>query len=117
MHIRYGHLWQGEATSSVMPTITRLTPPAELGPAARIAQAAGVWKSGMTAQTAAEATAAALDNLYQKIGMPTQLRGLGIPQNDLPLLANDTLKNFNANPGDRPGNHTAHMLELLRAAW
>jgi hypothetical protein len=49
--------------------------------------------------------------------MPTQLRGLGIPQNDLPLLANDTLKNFNANPGDRPGNHTAHMLELLRAAW
>jgi alcohol dehydrogenase class IV len=117
LHIRYAHLWQGEATSSVMPTITRLTPPAELGPAARIAQAVGVWTDGMTAQAAAEATASALDNFYQKIGMPTQLRGLGIPQDDLPLLANDTLKNFNANSGERPENQTAQMLELLRAAW
>ena len=35
----------------------------------------------------------------------------------LPLLAQDTLKNFNANPGDRPADYTARMLALLEAAW
>ena len=49
--------------------------------------------------------------------MPARLRELDIPQDELPLLANDTLKNFNANPGDRPADYTTQMLKLLRAAW
>ncbi len=117
LHIRYGHVWQGESTSSVTPTVTRLIPPDDIGVAARIAAALGVWKDGMTCQAAAEATADALDQLYRKTGMPTRLRELDIPQDELPLLANDTLKNFNANPGDRPEDYAAQMLELLRAAW
>ena len=117
LHIRYGHVWQGEATASVMPTVTRRTSPADIGTAARIARALGVWNKGMTAQAAAEATAAALDDLYQNIGMPSRLRELQIPRGELPLLASDTLKNFNANPGDRPENYTAQMLDLLHAAW
>ena len=117
LHIRYGHVWQGEATASVMPTVTRRTPPADIGTAARIARALGVWNKGMTAQAAAEATAAALDDLYQNIGMPSRLRELQIPRGELPLLASDTLKNFNANPGDRPEDYTAQMLDLLHAAW
>ena len=117
LHIRYGHVWQGESTSSVMATVTRLTPPEDIAPAARIAAAIGVWQDGMTGQAAAEATAAALDDLYRQIGMPARLRELDIPQDELPLLANDTLKNFNANPGDRPVDYTTQMLKLLRAAW
>jgi alcohol dehydrogenase class IV len=117
LHIRYDHVWQGESTSSVMATVTRLAPPDDIASAARIAEAIGVWKDGMTGPAAAEATAAALDDLYRRIGMPTRLRELDIPRDELPLLANDTLKNFNANPGDRPEDHAARMLELLRAAW
>lgn len=117
LHIRYDHVWQGESTSSVMPTVTRLTPPGDIAPAAKIADALGVWRDGMTSQAAAEATAAALDDLYRRIGMPSRLRELDIPQDELPLLANDTLKNFNANPGDRPADYAAQMLDLLRAAW
>ena len=51
------------------------------------------------------------------IGMPARLRDVDIPKAELPLLAQDTLKNFNANPGDRPDDYSARMLRLLEAAW
>ncbi len=117
LHIRYDHVWQGESTSSVIPTVTRLTPPEDVAVAARIADAIGVWKDGMTAETAADATATALEALYRRIGMPAKLRDLDIPRGELSLLAEDTLKNFNANPGDRPGDYAGRMLRLLEAAW
>ncbi len=117
LHIRYDHVWQGEATSAVMPMVTRLRPPQDTDVAARIAQALGVWQEGMSAAAAAEATGAALDSLYRDIGMPSRVHELDIPAADLPLLAQDTLKNFNANPGNRPGDYTNQMLTLLQAAW
>jgi alcohol dehydrogenase class IV len=117
LHIRYDAVWQGESTTAVMPTVTRLTPPDDLTVARRIADAIGVWQDGMTAETAAEATAAALDALYDRIGMPKRLHQLDIPREDLPLLAQDTLKNFNANPGARPDDYVEQMLGYLEASW
>ncbi len=117
LHIRYHHVWQGESTSSVMPTVTRLTPPENIATAQQIADALGVWRDGMSSVDAAEATADELDAIYRGVGMPARLRDVDIPKADLPLLAQDTLKNFNANPGDRPDDNTAQMLSLLEAAW
>ncbi len=117
LHIRYDHVWQGESTTSVMPTVTRLTPPEDIAVAKRIAAAIGVWQDGMTAEGAAQATATALDALYDRIGMPKRLHQLNIPRDDLPLLAEDTLKNFNANPGARPDGYVDRMLGYLEAAW
>jgi len=117
LHIRYDHVWQGEATSSVMPVVTRLTPPAEVDVAARIAEALGVWREGMSSREAAEATADRLEAIYRDIDMPTRVHELDIPQADLPLLAQDTLKNFNANPGLRADDYQEQMLKLLQAAW
>jgi alcohol dehydrogenase class IV len=117
LHIRYHHVGQGEATSAVMPVVTRLTPPEELEVAARIATALGVWQDGMSSAAAAAATAAALDAFYRSIGMPTRVHELDIPQDHLALLAHDTLKNFNANPGARSEGYVDEMLQLLQAAW
>jgi alcohol dehydrogenase class IV len=117
LHLRYDHVWQGEATSAVMPTATRLTPPQDAESAARIAQALGVWREGMSAEDATAATADALDGFYRSIGMPTRVGELAIPEADLPLVARDTLKNFNANPGLRPEGYVGEMLRLLQAAW
>jgi alcohol dehydrogenase class IV len=117
LHLRYDHVRQGEATSAVMPTITRLTPPHDVNAAARIAEALGVWKEGMSSAAAAVATADALEALYRAIGMPTRVRDLAIPEGDLPQLARDTLKNFNANSGARPDSYVDEMLQLLQAAW
>jgi alcohol dehydrogenase class IV len=55
--------------------------------------------------------------MTQYPGMPIRLHELDMPQADLPRLAQDTLKNFNANPGQRPDDYTARMLRLLQAAW
>jgi alcohol dehydrogenase class IV len=117
LHIRYDHVRQGEATSAVVPTVTRLTPPRDVSVAARIAEALGVWKEGMSSEAAAAATAEALESLFSSIGMPTRVRALDIAESELPLLARDTLKNFNANPGARSDDYVGEMLQLLRAAW
>jgi len=65
----------------------------------------------------AAAVADALEAFYRRIDMPARVRDLGIPEADLPLLARDTLKNFNANRGERPADYVDQMLELLRACW
>ena len=49
--------------------------------------------------------------------MPVRLSELSIPQEELALLANDTLKNFNANPGARSEDYVERMLSLLKACW
>ncbi len=117
LHIRYHHVWQGEATSSVLPVVTRLTPPQDAASTARIAAALEVWQDGMSAEEATAATAEALESLYRSIGMPIRLHELDIPKQELPLLARDTLKNFNANPAVRAADYTDKMLALLQAAW
>jgi alcohol dehydrogenase class IV len=100
-----------------MPVVTRLTPPEDPEVATRIATALGVWRTGMSAGEATAVTADALDAFYHSIGMPTRVHQLDIPQDDLPLLARDTLKNFNANPGARSEGYVDEMLRLLQAAW
>ena len=47
----------------------------------------------------------------------SRVRDLEIPEDELPLLARDTLKNFNANRGERPPNYVDQMLDLLRDCW
>ena len=117
LHLRYDHVRQGEATSAVIPTVTRLMPPPDVSIAARIAEALGVWQEGMSSEVAAAGTADALVSLYRSIDMPTRVRDLAIPEDDLPQLARDTRKNFNANSGARADTYVDEMLQLLRAAW
>ena len=117
LHIRYHHIGQGEATSAVTPTVTRLTAPPHLDRASRMATALGVWQEGMSAESATAATANALETFYTSIGMPTRVRQLDVSEADLPLLAEDTRKNFNANPGVRSDESIREMLRLLQAAW
>lgn len=117
LHIRYHHVGQGEATSAVLPTVTRLTPQEDAAATAQIAQALEVWQQGMHCDAATSAIADALEGFYKTIGMPTCLRDLDIQEADLPLLASDTQKNFNANPGTRSEGYVEEMLRLLRAAW
>jgi hypothetical protein len=50
--------------------------------------------------------------------MPTRLRQLGIPREDLRAIANETVKNFNANAGVRsPAEQAEVALRLLEAAY
>jgi len=50
--------------------------------------------------------------------MPVRLRTLGIPREELPAVAKETVKNFNANAGARsPEAQVAEALALLEEAY
>lgn len=117
LHLRYDHVGQGEATSAVLPSVLRRLAGTDGNGVARMAEALGVRSNGMLGPAAAGAAADALEAFYRSIGMPARLRDLQIPEADLPLLARDTLKNFNANPGERPADYVEQMLDLLHACW
>jgi alcohol dehydrogenase class IV len=62
--------------------------------------------------------AESLEALYTRVGAPTQLRQLQIPREDLHNIAKDTVKNFNANAGQRsPAAQIEDAIRLLEAAY
>ena len=118
LHIRYPHVGQGESTSVVHASAMRLAAEVELQPARQAAEALGVWRDGMDGKTAANAVAETLEIIYTKTGVPTRLRQLDIPQDDLINIAKETVKNFNFNAGARSADDQIQdSLKLLEAAW
>jgi alcohol dehydrogenase class IV len=118
LHVRYPHVGQGESTSVVHATKIRLSEAVDARSARQVAEALGVWHDNMDARQAALAVADTLEALYVRVGVPTRLRQLDIPRDDLRGIANETVKNFNANRGERsPEAQIEDALRLLEAAY
>jgi alcohol dehydrogenase class IV len=118
LHVRYPNVGQGESTSVVQATRIRLSEAIDSRSARQVAKALGVWRDGMDGRAAALAVADALEDLYRRVGVPIRLRELGIPREDLPLIAQQTVKNFNANAGVRSAeDQIADAARLLDAAY
>lgn len=118
LHLRFPHVGQGESTCVVQAPRIRLSQDIDAAGARQVASALGLWRDGMAPREAALAVAEALEALYARLGMPTQLRQLEIPREALPQVAQMTVKNFNANAGVRsPEEQVAEALALLEAAY
>jgi alcohol dehydrogenase class IV len=118
LHVRYPHVGQGESTSVVHAAKIRLSEAVDARSARQVAEALEVWQEGMDARQATLAVADTLDALYTRIGVPTQLRQLQIPRDDLRGIANETVKNFNANAGVRSReDQIEDAMRLLEAAY
>ncbi len=118
LHVRYPHVGQGESTSVVHAPQIRRIEAIDPTSARQVAEALGVWHGNMDARQAALAVADLLEGLYTRMGMPTALRQLDIPRDDLRNIAAETVKNFNANAGARaPDAQIADALALLEAAY
>jgi alcohol dehydrogenase class IV len=118
LHVRYPHVGQGESTSVVHATKIRLSDKIDARVAGQVAEALEVWRDGMDATQAALAVADKLESLYARVGVPTRLRQIDIPRQDLQTIANETVKNFNFNPGLRSAeDQIAEALRLLEAAY
>jgi alcohol dehydrogenase class IV len=118
LHVRYPHVGQGCATSVVHAAKIRLSEAVDPRSARQVAEAFEVWREGMDARQAALAVADTLEALYARVGVPTRLRQLQIPREDLRAIANDTVKNFNANAGERsPTEQIEDAMRLLDAAF
>ena len=99
-------------------TKIRLSDVVDARSARQVAEALAVSRDGMDGREAALAVADTLEALYARIGVPTRLRQLDIPHEDLPVVAHDTVKNFNANRGVRsPETQIEDALRLLDAAY
>lgn len=118
LHVRYPHIGQGEATSVVHAPKIRITEKPHPSSTRQVAEALNLWRDTMTPREAALAVASHLEGLYARVGVPTQLRQLQIPCDDLPAIAAETVKNFNANAGLRsPEDQIADAIRLLEAAY
>jgi len=118
LHVRYPHVGQGESTSVVHAPKIRLSEAVDMRSARQVAEALAVWRDGMTAREAALAVADTLEGMYTRIGVPTRLRQLQIPPDDLRNIANETVKNFNANAGVRSAaEQIEDAVRLLEAAY
>jgi alcohol dehydrogenase class IV len=118
LHVRYPHVGQGESTSVVHASKIRLSNPIDPHSARQIAKALGIWHDNMDARQAALAVADTLEALYLRVGVPTRLSQLDIPREDLRNIANETVKNFNANAGERsPLDQIEDAMRLLEAAY
>ena len=118
LHVRYPHVGQGESTSVVHAPKIRLSSPIDLRSARHVAEALQVWRDDMDAREAAFTVADTLETLYTRVGVPTRLRQLDVPCEDLPAVAAETVKNFNANAGMRsPEARIEAALRLLEAAY
>ena len=118
LHVRYPHVGQGESTSVVHAAKIRLSEAVDAQSARQVAEALGVWHDNMDGRQAALAVADTLETLYTRVGVPTRLRQLQIPRDDLRAIANETVKNFNANAGERsPEDQIEDAMRLLDAAY
>ena len=118
LHIRYPAIGQGESTSVVQAHTIRLAQDVEWSPAWQISRAIGISHDGLDGRQMALAVADWLEEIYGLIGMPTRLRQLDVPKDDLSNIAKDTVKNFNANSGVRSAQEQIEdALDLLNAAW
>jgi alcohol dehydrogenase class IV len=118
LHVRYPHVGQGESTSVVHAARIRLSEAVDARSAQQVAAAMEVWRDGMDARQAALAAADMLEAHYARVGVPTRLRQLQVPREDFRAIANDTVKNFNANAGERsPADQVADAIRLLEAAY
>ena len=118
IHVRYPWVGQGEATSALLATSIRRSPPASLEFVRRGAEALQCWQDGMSAAEGQEAIAQALEELMRAMGMPTRVSELQFPQGEIPIIASETVKNFNANAGVRSENEQiATSIALIEAAW
>lgn len=118
LHVRYPHVGQGESTSAVHATNIRLSDEIDPHAARQVAEALEVWRDGMAPRDAALAVADKLEGLYGGVGVPTRLRQLDIPREDLQAIADETVKNFNFNPGLRSAQEQVEdARRLLEAAY
>ncbi len=118
LHVRYPHVGQGESTSVVHVPKIRISEQVDARAARQVAEALEVWHDNMDANQAALAVADVLEALYTRIGVPTRLRQLRIPREELRDIANETVKNFNANAGVRSAaDQIEDAVRLLEAAY
>ena len=66
---------------------------------------------------AAMAAADAVTGFFEAVGLPVHLRDVGVPDEGIPIIAEDALTDFGLHRNVRPVPGAAELEAILRAAW
>ena len=113
----HAHVGQGDANAALTPMVMRKLGPRDPEAMALIAQGLGVWRESDGLPTAPEKAATELERVFSSVGMPVRVSGLNIPRESLPLIVENSLKNFNADPKREFVRERDLLLSVLEACW
>jgi len=114
---RYPHIGQGEANTALSPHVLRALGYRNPREMCNLAQTLGVWRAGMDEAEAPTRAADHLGKLFEGLGMVGRLRDLQVPENELHLIVEDSMKNFNADPKREFLEHREELLEVIKKCW
>jgi alcohol dehydrogenase class IV len=114
---RHAHVGQGEASAALTPMVMRELGARDPQAMALIAQGLGVWRESDGMAAAPHQTATELERVFKAAGMPVRVSQLGIPRDSLPLIVENSLKNFNADPRREFVRERDRLLRVLEACW
>ena len=114
---QHGHVSQGEANAALTPGVMRRLGSRDPQAMCCIANALGSWRERDPIEDAPERAAAALEEVFESVGMPIRLSALGIPRESLPAILEKSLKNFNADPKREFVRERELLRAVLESTW
>lgn len=111
------HVPHGLSNALVLPHVLRFNAETCGRAYAEIAPCAFPWLSEVPVARRAEAFVEALTHLCEEVGLPQRLRDVGIPQEDLPRLAHDAMKQTRLLVNNPRPLSEADALAIYEAAW
>ncbi|HJN88449.1 MAG: iron-containing alcohol dehydrogenase family protein [Dehalococcoidia bacterium] len=84
---------------------------------ARLASVMGVRQHSMENDAAARAAADAVAQTFNSLGLPARLSQVGVGEEGVKLLAEDTMTDFALHRNVRPVKEVSELEELLREIW
>jgi alcohol dehydrogenase class IV len=107
------HLDNGVTNAVLLTHAMRYNAPATLDRLPLVAEALGAPPAG----SPLAAATSAIETLFSEVGLPWRLRDVGVPEDALPLLAEDAAGDWFLHQNPRGVSGTQDIIELLTAAW
>ena len=114
---RYEGVGQGAGGAAFLCATMRRNRDALLAGQARLAELLGVRTAGMSDEAASEAAVDAVADFLSSVGMPTRVRDLGVPEEDLRSIAEDDAQEPSFSWGAPRADAADDLYAFLREAW
>lgn len=107
----------GVANSVMLPYVMRYNLDATAAAQGAMARALGLPVAGLSDVAAGELAIAHVAGLIGRLGTPTRLREVAVPQDGLAVLAAETVRHPLAAFNPRPVHDAGELLQLFQQAW
>ncbi|ADB63506.1 iron-containing alcohol dehydrogenase (plasmid) [Haloterrigena turkmenica DSM 5511] len=112
----YPEIPHGEAIAAYTPAVMRYNIEAVPGRYAEVAEAMDVDVSGLSDEEAAREAVDAVEDLIDRVDLPSSLRELGVAEDDLPAIAEKSLDTIEIHDNPRDAD-ADDLLEVARDAY